>query len=1006
MDPNPLNPVLGDIDGDGDLDMLVPSTGSDVVSVRLNSGLNSAGFVVPAANAAVSVAGTPRTAVLGDVDGDGDLDLIATQNFSGSTVSLRLNNGSGVFAPPALNPEISAGSNPLNAALGDVDGDGDLDLLILNNADNTASIRLNSGLNSANFVAPAANAEVGVGVAPLGLALGDVDGDGDLDLLTASNANGSGNTVSVRLNNGSGAFAAPALNPEVSVGLGPVTVALGDLDGDGDLDLVTNNFNANTASIRVNSGLNSANFVAPAANPEVGTGLRPQSAALGDVDGDGDLDLLTANVGSNAVSVRLNNGSANFTPPAVNAEIPVGNNPTGLALGDLDNDGDLDFAASNFGPGTVSVRLNENATDLIVSSPQNVSGSYNNVTVTATGVATLTGALTVATSFTVQTGGTLNTACQPLTGAGAFTLADGAVLVICDPAGISLTGATGAVQLTGTRSFSPNATYVYNGSTAQVTGTGLPSQVRNLRSENPVALTLSGPTSIAQVLTVAGAGNVLLNGQELMLLSGSGGTALVVNSSTGVVSGSTGVMQRAIEGSGNPAGIGYRHYSSPVTGSTVADLAAHGFAPTVNSAYNSATEPLAVNPFPNVFGYDQNRLALPLTGITDFDKGWFSPTSLTDPLVVGRGYTVNIPNSAVVDFRGSFNQGTVTIGGLNRLAPVPTASADQTGWHLVGNPYPSPLDWGTVPDANRPNVDAAVYVFQSTSQYGGIYRSFVNGTGAGSGLIAAGQGFFVRASTSGATGSITLTNANRSTTYASQPVFQRPVSNRPQVQLTLRNAAGSLSDDVYVYAQAGASPAFDGRFDAYKLFNSTGLNVAAVGSNRETLSVQGLAPLTGAEVVVPLHVGVPVAGTYSLHAAQLALLPAGTRAYLRDAQNGRVIDFHQQATYTFTTSPTAPVGRFALLLSPSRALAASSPALGQQITFYPNPAHDAVTVELPAALRQQVTTVTLMSALGQLVRTFELAGAGPLPLTGLAPGIYTLRFVTPAGTVAKRLVIE
>jgi hypothetical protein len=135
--------------------------------------------------------------------------------------------------------------------------------------------------------------------------LGDVDGDGDLDFLTANN-NG---TVSVRLNNGRGSFTAPALNPDPAVaGPFPQSVALGDVDGDGDLDFLSanNNLGGGTVSVRLNDGR--GNFVAPAVNPDPMVGdIRPRSVALGDLDGDGDLDLLTANLtGYGTVSVRLN----------------------------------------------------------------------------------------------------------------------------------------------------------------------------------------------------------------------------------------------------------------------------------------------------------------------------------------------------------------------------------------------------------------------------------------------------------------------------------------------------------------------------------------------------------------------------------------------------------------------------------------------------------------------------------------------------------------------------
>jgi hypothetical protein len=357
---NPVNVVVGDVDGDGDLDLLtVNATPAGTVSVRLNDGRGN--FSAPALNPEPAVGNVPTSVAVGDVDSDGDLDFL-TANSLGRSVSVRLNNGRGSFTAPATNPEPAVGFNPISVVLGDVDRDGDLDFLTAN-TDNTVSVRLNNGRGS--FSAPATNPESPVGDYPYSVAMGDVDGDGDLDFLTANNHSP---TVSVRLNDGRGNFSAPALNPEPAVADYAWHVTLGDVDGDGDLDFLTANNNG-TVSVRLNNGRGS--FTAPALNPDPAVaGPFPQSVALGDVDGDGDLDFLSANnnLGGGTVSVRLNDGRGNFVAPAVNPDPMVGDiRPRSVALGDLDGDGDLDLLTANLtGYGTVSVRLNQPTTPLPV----------------------------------------------------------------------------------------------------------------------------------------------------------------------------------------------------------------------------------------------------------------------------------------------------------------------------------------------------------------------------------------------------------------------------------------------------------------------------------------------------------------------------------------------------------------------------------------------------------------------------------------------------------------
>jgi hypothetical protein len=139
--------------------------------------------------------------------------------------------------------------------------------------------------------------------------------------------------------------------------MNPHAVTLGDVDGDGDLDLVTGDLNTNTASLRLNNGSGNFSDGQPIA---IGTGAR--SVALGDIDGDGDLDLLAANYHGNTVSVRLNDGRGAFSS---NQEVGIGIGSYSLVLGDLDGDGDLDFVTANNKSNTVSVRLNGEPNNLV-----------------------------------------------------------------------------------------------------------------------------------------------------------------------------------------------------------------------------------------------------------------------------------------------------------------------------------------------------------------------------------------------------------------------------------------------------------------------------------------------------------------------------------------------------------------------------------------------------------------------------------------------------------------
>ena len=542
---------------------------------------------------------------------------------------------------------------------------------------------------------------------------------------------------------------------------------------------------------------------------------------------------------------------------------------------------------------------------------------------------------------------------------------------------------------------------VTSGSTSQRLGGSRTLEFGSL-TVGAAGATLGTSASVETLLTLQG--NLATNGQSLTLLSGvkrgilAPIDALVVNSG-GVVTG-TATVQRAIDPSLNP-GLGYRHYSAPVSNSTVADLATSSYVPVVNPAYNTSIS-LTALPFPTVFGYDDtgvNRNA----NLPNFDKGFFSPAALTDPLVAGRGYTVNIGASEVVDFQGTLNNGDLTLPLTSTRATNPDG-----GWQLLGNPYPAPLDYALVDPTDRAGLEGAIYAYSSTSQYAGRYRSYINGIG--NSVLPVGQGYFARVAAGQTSATMTFRNRQR-LTVLNGTTFQRTTAEtRPLVQLTLQGAGSPLADEATVYFEQGATSGFDLNYDAAKLPNPTGLNLSTSLANSSQLSIDGQPELGTSQRVVPLAVGVPAAGVYTFAASQLLNLSA-VPVYLRDLQTGALINLAQQPSYQFTVANAAALitTRFELVFSPQQVLATVPAALAQQVAVYPNPAKTQATIELPASLSRQPVAAALLDALGRVVRQQVLpAGLSThtLPLTNVAPGVYSLRLTTGLGTVVQKLVVE
>lgn len=295
-----------------------------------------------------------------DLNGDGFPDLAAV-NVTTASVSVLMNTGTGAFAPPVTyrleDPaDFTDNRSPRAIADVDLDGDGDVDLVTAN-ARGTVSVLDNTGVGvyQEKSASPYATNSSDVE----GLAVGDVDGDGDPDVVTA---NDRPEDVSVLRNDGNGGLSPQANSPYAidSASSSPVAVDVADLDGDRHADVVTANEGSHDVSVLLSDS--TASLTLQSGSPYT-VGSNPVDVKLtnADPDQDGDTDVVTANSGSANVTLLLNDGSANLSEET-SSPYKTQKKPLSLAVGKLDRPGssgnDPDLGVANARSQSLSVFLN------------------------------------------------------------------------------------------------------------------------------------------------------------------------------------------------------------------------------------------------------------------------------------------------------------------------------------------------------------------------------------------------------------------------------------------------------------------------------------------------------------------------------------------------------------------------------------------------------------------------------------------------------------------------
>ena len=433
-----------------------------------------------------------------------------------------------------------------------------------------------------------------------------------------------------------------------------------------------------------------------------------------------------------------------------------------------------------------------------------------------------------------------------------------------------------------------------NRSVCNVTLDGSGNQV--VGGANPVlfhSLTIM-PNSSTSLITAGQTvmGVLLVNGilntnGNLIIGSNALRTALIDGSGTGQIIGNV-TMQRYLA-----SGFGYKYFSSPFQAATVGEF---GDDMDLGTA------------FPSFYRYDENSRY----------SGWINYTNSGNILSPFTGYAVNFGSAVApitVDITGLVTDGSISIILYNH------DSTYTRGFSLVGNPYPSPIDWNA-PGWVKTNIDNALYYFRAstTDQYGGTYSTYINGVssdGIASNIIPSMQGFFLHVSNGvyPVAGSLGANNNVRINNLTQPFLKSSKATARPLVRVIASFTDDTASvDATVIYFENGALPEFDSDYDALKLMNTDMMvtNIYSVLTDSTKLSVNALTEQTDTAMVIPLGLNTYRDGEVEFKIRDIENLPEGMSLYFRDVVTGSNISLLPDHKYRVTLKAGSYDSRFSL----------------------------------------------------------------------------------------------
>ncbi len=531
-----------------------------------------------------------------------------------------------------------------------------------------------------------------------------------------------------------------------------------------------------------------------------------------------------------------------------------------------------------------------------------------------------------------------------------------------------------AAKFTNNGSFTANGgTVVFNGGTQSIEGSTT-NTFNNITVKSGSTTTVNATNQ--SVKGVVRSDGTLNAGGNLTLLSDASQTALIDGSGTGSVLGNV-IMQRYLA-----EGNGYKYISSPFQSATV----------------NEFADDLDLNAsFPTFYDYNEN----------DASTGWVIYTNTSGALTPVKGYAANFGTSTApktIDATGVVNNGNMSAGTLYNNNQTYTQ-----GFNLVGNPYPSPIDWEAPTGWTRTNLDDAIYFFNASEfQYTGYYSSYINGVSSdeiANNIIPAMQGFFVHVSDGTYPVAATFSMTNEVRVNNLNPVYHKiSPPQHPMLRLNARYGEEQQKDALVVYFNPDATVLYDKRFDALKMMNTDERypNLYAKGAGSEKYSITAMPEPVDSITAIPLGIDAKRDGYVVFTSSLIQNMPSGLHIYLADAQTKTVQELAEGKEYSFLLASGVTENRFSIIFG--KKPIAYDLFTTSALQAYTDGANLMVNLNLVTG---ESGRLVLRNVVGQELYNMELKGYGyhtaDMPETG---DIYVLSLYTDNGVFSKKMFLN